>query len=82
MNKLGIAVVSIVGLATVMATSLISPAGDLYPPKGEIMPTMVSLETISEQINEITDLVALVRQWIQRHDPTLVTGHWPLITDH
>ena len=25
--------------------------------------------------DEITDLVALVRHWIQQHDPTLVTGH-------
>jgi hypothetical protein len=32
--------------------------------------------------DEITDLVALVKQWIQQHDPTLVTDHWSLITGH
>ncbi len=32
--------------------------------------------------DEITDLVALVRQWIQQHDPALSTDHCSLITDH
>ena len=48
---------------------------------GRLLPQMAYRPTDVRQ-NEITDLVALVKQWIQQHDPTLVTGHWPLITDH
>ncbi len=48
---------------------------------GSLLPQLAYRPT-NVRPDEITDLVALVRQWIQQHDPTLVTGHWPLATDH
>ncbi len=48
---------------------------------GRLLPQMAYRPT-SVRHDEITDLVALVGHWIQQHDPTLVTDHWPLITDH
>ncbi len=41
---------------------------------GSLLPQLAYRPT-NVRPDEITDLVALVRQWIQQHDPTLVTGH-------
>ncbi len=41
---------------------------------GRLLPQMAYRPTNVRQ-DEITDLVALVKQWIHQHDPTLVTDH-------
>ncbi len=46
---------------------------------GSLLPQLAYRPT-NVRPDEIRDLVALVRQWIQRHDPARVTGNWPLAT--
>ncbi len=41
---------------------------------GRLLPQMAYRPTDVRQ-DEITDLVALLRQWIQQHDPALITVH-------
>ena len=48
---------------------------------GRLLPQMAYRPTDARP-DEVTDLVALVTQWIRRHDPALVTGHWPMATGY